>query len=521
MQFIIKNLKLEIIKYSILTFLLAIIMVAEAYLMQFIVDATQVQDVWGYIQIIGWILVFLAVQTALYYAQQYLTAKLSKESIYLYRLRLFEHLSGLPLYEVVQDKREKVLATLTSQLDLLEHRYFYTIYWGGYLICQLIVAIIVSLWFNPLIALLAILLSLPNLLVALKFKQQLEQNQMGLMNELGQAVGTIKDVVDGISDWQTFNCQPFVYQVFERQTQKLLTQQLKVEKFQHFIGSLNQLFSNLLYFGSWFIGGIFIIQGQLSLGGMIAFSQLLVRISYPVYTSSDLIAQYVSGRAMLEQLEQEFLMTTCGESLERLDIVEFSEFAPLISNQTQHVVWQRGKKYLVLGESGSGKSTLLKALIQETAQYRGEVGVNGKKVQKVAPNSLYNQIAYVPQAPHLFAASLRENLTVFNPDYSDAQLYEVLTWVELEKWANREALDLVLQTGNLSVSGGEMKRIALARALLSNKEWLLIDEFSSGIDKDTLAKIETKLLALDKTLVYVTHVQATDLAPYFDEIYQL
>jgi len=95
----------------------------------------------------------------------------------------------------------------------------------------------------------------------------------------------------------------------------------------------------------------------------------------------------------------------------------------------------------------------------------------------------------------------------------------VLKFVELNKWANEDSLSK--QISSESISGGEAKRIELARLLLQNKEILILDEFSSGLDKDTLRKVEDRIFSLPhQTVLYVTHVYSNELINKADQIIQ-
>lgn len=114
MKEIIKILKVDIFIYAILTIVLSIAMVSEAYLMQYIIDATTLNSVQEYLKIVFPILLFLLIQTVLYYFQQFLTAVLSKKSVYVYRKKVFENIRNTPLHLLVGEKNNKILASLTS-----------------------------------------------------------------------------------------------------------------------------------------------------------------------------------------------------------------------------------------------------------------------------------------------------------------------------------------------------------------------------------------------------------------------
>lgn len=523
MKSVYKVVKKDILVYSILTILLSIAMVSEAYLMQLIIDSIKL-GVGRYVVTSIFVVVFLLIQTLIYYFQQSLTAIISKKSAYAYRNIIFQGIQKTPLGLLTGNKNDKLLASLTTQIDQIEFNYFYSIYWGGYLICQLIIAIIVSLYLNPLLAALTLLLSLPNLFVAVLFKTPLEKKQEELIETTNTSVSAIQDLIEGIPDWKIANKSFDINRVFDIQTLKLLKRQTNVEKSQYVVVSLNQLFSNVLYFGSWIIGGLLIINSQLTLGSLIAFSQLLVRISYPIYASSDLLAKFISGKKTIETLSSEFQVVDENlNTLEHIEVFSFDNFR--FKNNSEAIPFNgqfyKHKKYLLKGKSGTGKTTLLKAILREYNDYTGTVKINGIDVKRIKESSIFDNVAYVPQHPHMFNAKLRDNLTLFSEDISEEELFETLKFVELSKWANRESLELMLSNDAIKLSGGEAKRVALARALLMKTDVLFLDEFSSGIDFETLSKIENRLLQTSKLIIYITHVDTDRINQQFDEIIDL
>lgn len=523
MKSVYKVVKKDILVYSILTILLSIAMVSEAYLMQLIIDSIKL-GVGRYVVTSIFVVVFLLIQTLIYYFQQSLTAIISKKSAYAYRNVIFQGIQKTPLELLTGNKNDKLLASLTTQIDQIEFNYFYSVYWGGYLICQLIIAIIVSLYLNPLLAALTLLLSLPNLFVAVLFKTPLEKKQEELIETTNTSVSAIQDLIEGIPDWKIANKSFDINRVFDIQTLKLLKRQTNVEKSQYVVVSLNQLFSNVLYFGSWMIGGLLIINSQLTLGSLIAFSQLLVRISYPIYASSDLLAKFISGKKTIETLSSEFQVVDENlNTLEHIEVISFDNFR--FKNNSEAIPFNgqfyKHKKYLLKGKSGTGKTTLLKAILREYNDYTGTVKINGIDVKRIKESSIFDNVAYVPQHPHMFNAKLRDNLTLFSEDVSEEELFETLKFVELSKWANRESLELMLSNDDIKLSGGEAKRVALARALLMKTDILFLDEFSSGIDFETLSKIENRLLQTSKLIIYITHVDTDRINQQFDEIIDL
>ncbi|MBF8971110.1 ABC transporter ATP-binding protein [Streptococcus sp. NLN76] len=528
MKDVFKSLKGDLITFSLLTIILSILMVGEAYLAQFIIDRAEISGM-NYLVLTFIILMFLFSQTAVYFFQQFKTAVLSKRSAFLFRKFLFKKIQEIHLNHLNNDLKDRLLSALTVQIDQVEFNYFYTLYWGGYLLCQLVVAVVFAFTMDPLMAAMTLLLSLPNLLVALAYKGQLAQSQDDLIDQTDATINSIKDLTDGYLDWKVGDGAGEVYNVFTQVTQRLLMKQTKVSKVQYSVASLNQLFSNVLYFGSWLIGGYLILNNNLTLGSLITFTQLLTRISFPIYSSSDLIARFIGGKKIVDSLKRDFIFSKEDESLfenqpllEFVSDIQFDKVAsPLLSADSLTLSFQANQFYLIKGKSGSGKSTLFRLILKETNDYTGKITINGIDLSQLSEKEIFKKVAYVPQFPHIFSGTLKDNLTLFSDSYNHEQLYAVLEFVELEKWANDQSLSMPIKNEEVTISGGEAKRVALARALLLDKEILLIDEFSSGVDRITLEKIEKKLAQLNKLILYISHVSQSNVKQNFDYLIDL
>ncbi len=129
-------------------------------------------------------------------------------------------------------------------------------------------------------------------------------------------------------------------------------------------------------------------------------------------------------------------------------------------------------------------------------------------------------ITVMRQEATFFEDSLRENLRVYQ-DFSDEQLNEALTRVGLEKWANKSGLDLPLQSGAANLSGGERRRLALARALLRDTPILILDEPLANLDKESHQLIEDLILNIpDKLVLLISHQFDPVKTASFDQVIQ-
>ncbi|WBU38703.1 thiol reductant ABC exporter subunit CydC [Homoserinibacter sp. YIM 151385] len=171
-----------------------------------------------------------------------------------------------------------------------------------------------------------------------------------------------------------------------------------------------------------------------------------------------------------------------------------------------------GEGLLVQGPSGSGKSTLLAVLLGHLAPERGRIAVAGRAPAEAARD---RRVAWTPQESLVFAASLRANLRLARPsgaEPSDAELEAALEAVGLAPLlaAMPEGLDTPVGRGGAALSGGERQRLAVARALLSRAEVLLLDEPTAHLDEPTAEALRRDLPAAvgGRTLVVVSHLAA-------------
>ena len=166
-----------------------------------------------------------------------------------------------------------------------------------------------------------------------------------------------------------------------------------------------------------------------------------------------------------------------------------------------------GEHIAILGRTGCGKSTLLQLLTSAWDPQQGEILLNDRPIAALNEATLRKTISVVPQRVHLFSATLRDNLLLAAPDASDEQLADTLRRVGLEKLLDDTGLNSWLGEGGRQLSGGELRRLAIARALLHDAPLMLLDEPTEGLDATT----ESQMLELladvmrEKTLLMVTH----------------
>lgn len=189
----------------------------------------------------------------------------------------------------------------------------------------------------------------------------------------------------------------------------------------------------------------------------------------------------------------------------------------------QNINWElkAGGKYAVIGESGSGKSTLIQILLGLIPDYSGGVFYNGIEQRTADLCGLYDQAAYVSQEVYLFQDTMRFNITLNQP-CSVQRVEEVLAQCRLTDFVKAlpQGLDTVIFENGKNLSGGQRQRIALARSLVRNPRWIILDEGTSALDEKNAVEIERMLIEQPNLgVVLITHNLRPAIKEKLDGIY--
>jgi ATP-binding cassette subfamily C protein CydC len=168
-----------------------------------------------------------------------------------------------------------------------------------------------------------------------------------------------------------------------------------------------------------------------------------------------------------------------------------------------------GDSVAIIGESGAGKSTLFHLLLGFVVPNRGQIWWDGTPLTAPWHDRVQPLIAAMPQRPHLFVTTLRQNLLLAAPSASDEELWQVLQRVQLAEWVRHlpQGLDTPVGEHGQQLSGGQQKRLALARVYLKDAPLILLDEPTEGLDAHTADSVLKAFWhwATDKTVIWISH----------------
>ncbi|WOJ95027.1 type I secretion system permease/ATPase [Congregibacter variabilis] len=274
------------------------------------------------------------------------------------------------------------------------------------------------------------------------------------------------------------------------------------------------------------ITGVYLISaGEMTMGGLIACSMLAGRSVAPFGQLAGLITQYHNARISLTSLDAMFEQPVDGKkdgayvSRERFEgAIEFKNLgfqypgAETASLSGMSFSIKAGEHVGILGRIGSGKTTLQRLAMGLYQPVEGEVLIDGIDLRQLDPREYRRAVGYVPQDITLFQGTLRDNLTLAHRGISDAALLKAVERAGLADFVNRHpsGFDMQISERGDSVSGGQRRCIALARALVHEPDILLMDEPTGSMDNSTEKTVidHLKTYAEGRTMVVVTHRNA-------------
>lgn len=275
------------------------------------------------------------------------------------------------------------------------------------------------------------------------------------------------------------------------------------------------------------MGGHFVVAGTMTLGNFAAFNSYLILLIFPIMMigfMSNIIASASASYARINEVldapatdESGTVDTNIQGDIEVKNIsLSFGE-KPVLKNISFSV--KAGNKTAIIGPTAAGKSQLLYLLTGLIAPDSGSIEFDGVRIDNYTKDLFHSQIGFVFQDSVIFNMSLRENIA-FSNKVTDESLNKAISTAELSDFIDSlpQGLDTIVSERGTSLSGGQKQRIMLARALALNPKVLLLDDFTSRVDRQTENKI---LCNLENNYPQLTLISVTQkIAPvrHFEQI---
>ena len=359
-----------------------------------------------------------------------------------------------------------------------------------------------------------------------------------MRNKLDRISKITKENLSGTRVIRAFNKQEDEEKRFSDASEDYTATSIRVSKMTALLNPLIYLIVNLATIALLYIGSIQINIGQMSQGDVIALIDYIAIITISLLILSQMIVLFVRTGASVTRLDEVIktepsILSTNTKRIKRTSydaILEFKNVSFNYSNSDQDISFIKNLSFSlypkqtlgIIGGTGSGKTTIANLITRFYDATQGEVLYKGRNVKEYPISQLREEISIVQQRSTLFSGTLRENMKLRDKNASDEEIIEALkisqAWSFVSEWAN--GLDHQIMAGGKNVSGGQMQRLTIARAIIGKLELLVLDDSSSALDFLTDSNLRRELKKLDCTLVTIsqraTSIKNADLIIVLD-----
>lgn len=505
------------------------------------------------------ILVFpvLLMQMIFLYAENLFCVKCKTECGFSYREWIYS--SVLNMTNQNEMNKASVLNVYNSQIEQLQE-YVAKIADIGISIVTFIIAVFFMIRINfSLLFLSVILMPLSGYFYQM-LNKPIQRKNKDILKAKEKINFDMKQMIDGFSIMKAYLFEEKILKLVSSDIRYLKNQEKEIDRMNVILGRISIFLRYIPQLVVPLYGGWLCFSGKLSLGELIVAKQVIYYVILPVeslldiYKSRKLIQSILeeikgitdrsmsdkahiydktdrmNGTEVFDKAKDVTVERKANSYLVEMQNISFSylDGKTILKNTELHIL--RGMHVALVGESGCGKSTIAKILCGFETEFVGSVKLNGVLIQYGASSSLKENIlylrehiTYVPQEPYIYSGTIRENICM-GKEILEERFWEIVQLAELTEvvQAFPDGIHTMIGKAGVTLSGGQRKRIAMARALADDVPLFIFDEPLSALDEETGQKIQRNLSKAlkGKTVIVITH-QSLEFWDGMDEIYRL
>ena len=444
-----------------------------------------------------------------------------------YKASAFEKILGKKIGALSGENTGKLISALTNDMRSVEDYYLDSILTFVDIGVSFIGALILMIWYSPILTLAAVLLSVLPIIVSLPPAKKLAEAEKRVSEGNAGYVEIIKDILSGFPVIKSFRAEREIQKRFEADNSKIENIKYARRYAEENVNLLSTAASVIMRLGVFIIGAWMALSGKgITPGIVLVFLQLVTFVISPIERMPALLANRKAAIAIMDKLS-DFLSRheeTGGEKIPHAlthgIFIRDLSFGYEEKEVLHHVNldFMPGKKYAIVGGSGSGKTTLLKLIMQTYENYKGSITFDGTELRNIQTDSLFQTISLVQQNIFVFNDTVYNNVTLYK-DFSDIEVQTAMRKAGLSELIGSHGKDYICGENGNALSGGEKQRISIARALLRNTSVLLMDEATAALDEITSNSIMNSVLEMeDITRIIVTHRLEENVLREYDEI---
>lgn len=327
--------------------------------------------------------------------------------------------------------------------------------------------------------------------------------------------------VQGIRIIRVYNICNLREQRFNKKARELANNNVELEKVRALIEPFEKVLTSLSFVIAVAYGSYLISKGSLSVGQLVSFTYYLNMLIWPMFAVGEFLNLHKQASAAMdrileilnykEEIENSENKKEVSDSLD----IKFNKHSykyPSSSDYTLNNInlkIDKGSSIGIIGKTGSGKTTLIRQLLDIYNVNKNSIIIGSDSYNNISAKSFKDKIGYVPQRHMIFSDTILNNIKFSNPNASDEQVKKAIEIADFSKDVDEfsEGLETLTGEKGVSLSGGQKQRLAIARAVISNPQILILDDAMSAVDANTEQNIIKNLTKIRKvkTTIIIAH----------------
>lgn len=469
--------------------------------------------------------IFLFIRTPMEYVRQYCMHKANNNIIKSLRQDAFKKVHQLDTKYFVDNKSGEIGTRFFDDIEKI--RGFMTAAFSNVWIEMIVLlfVIIVMSTLNINLTILAILLVGFQFVLAHYLSKKLKKSTRDMMKYRSVLSGFIFEKIQGAFISKLFSAENRDKAELEQHLEQYEVLTDKHAKINGIMLACVNVLSDITPFIVVLVASLFVIDGSLTLGSLIAFYAYVDKMRSPVAALVQAIPTITEGSVAMQRIFEFFnvpiTITDQENPIELTGLahsIQFNRVSFSYNGQDDVIknlsfTMEKGKTYAFVGESGGGKSTILQLLIRMYDVTQGEVLIDGINIKNYSIASLRNQIGVVTQDNFLYSTSIKENIRMAKLDATDEEIIEAAQKAFAHEFISQleYGYDTEIGERGVKLSGGQKQRIALARVFLKNPSILILDEATSALDNESEKMVQQSIEQIDqdKTIIMIAHRLST------------
>ncbi|WP_050809803.1 ABC transporter ATP-binding protein [Desulfosporosinus sp. OT] len=463
-------------------------------------------------------------------AQSYLSVWISKHIILTMKNQMYAHLQKMSLTFYSVAKPGEIITRITSDIDGIEDIFNSTVVNALSSVIVLISTATVLIMMNWKLAVVGMII-LPTFIIPTrkvgKMRWEIATKSQEKRSDLNQIIQETLSISGAILS-KIFTKEKDEYENFKQTNEDVVSLQIRESVVGRWYRMTITTFIAIGPMLIYFYGGYLYIKGEMSIGGIIAFVALLVRLYSPVSQLSNIHIDVTRSLALFQRIfeyfdqRQEIEDKQDAISLEFIKgKVDFEHVYFSYNNRVQVLKdisfsVNPGTMVALVGSSGAGKTTITNLIPRLYEVIKGSIKIDGRDIRDVTLESLRKQIGIVMQEPYLFNDNIEENLRYGKANATEEEIIEACKAAYIHDFIMTLPDNYKTVVGNrgIKLSGGEKQRVSIARVILKNPRIIILDEATSSLDSVSEMYIQKAMVPLlkNRTSFVIAHRLSTVLA---------